>query len=78
MQVKVIFTPQQTEVLAEVGEPILNVADRAGIHIPTGCLAGSCHACAVEIDNDTFCACISGIPGGRSPVIIGLYEDDLW
>jgi aerobic-type carbon monoxide dehydrogenase small subunit (CoxS/CutS family) len=86
MSIKVIFTPDHVEVMAEAGEPILNVADRAGVHIPTGCLAGSCRACEVEIDGDPICACISGIPGDslgngqgkRTEVTIDLYEDALW
>jgi predicted molibdopterin-dependent oxidoreductase YjgC len=86
MSIKVTFTPDNIAVLAEAGEPILNVADRAGVHIPTGCLAGSCRACEVEIEGQLVCACISGIPGdalgsgegGRTAVEIGLYEDALW
>jgi ferredoxin len=78
MQIKVTFTPDNIEVLAAAGEPILNVAKRAGVHIPTGCLAGSCRACEVEIAEHTLCACISGIPGDRPAVTIGLYEDALW
>ncbi|MFM7326844.1 MAG: 2Fe-2S iron-sulfur cluster-binding protein, partial [Nodosilinea sp.] len=30
-----------------MGEPLLQVAARAGVTIPTGCLMGSCHACEV-------------------------------
>jgi NADH dehydrogenase/NADH:ubiquinone oxidoreductase subunit G len=86
MSIKVTFTPDNIEVMAEAGEPILNVADRAGVHIPTGCLAGSCRACEVEIEGNLICACISGIPGDslgdgpvkRTAVAIGLYEDALW
>lgn len=85
MAIKVTFTPDNVEVMAEAGEPILTVADRAGVQIPTGCLAGSCRACEVEIDGDLICACINGIPGdslqdgqSRRAVTIGLYEDALW
>lgn len=79
MSIKVTFTPDNIKVLAEAGESILNVAQRAGVHIPTGCLAGACRACEVEIEvNNPICACISSIPAGRSEITIGLYEDSLW
>jgi ferredoxin len=86
MSVKVTFTPDNVEVLAEAGEPILNVAERAGVYIPTGCLAGSCRACEVEIgvggaspqETRLVCACMMALPSDRSEIIIGLYEDSLW
>ena len=48
MTVQVTFLPDNVTVEAKPGEPILAVAERAGIFIPTGCLMGSCHACEVE------------------------------
>ncbi|MEM9451172.1 MAG: 2Fe-2S iron-sulfur cluster-binding protein, partial [Cyanobacteria bacterium P01_E01_bin.6] len=48
MSVQVHFLPDDITVEASAGEPILQVAARAGIDIPTGCLMGSCHACEVE------------------------------
>jgi len=64
---------------AEPGELLLDVAKRAGVSIPTGCLMGSCHACEVEIDGgDTICACISGVPSGKKQVTINLYVDPTW
>lgn len=51
--VSVQFLPDDITVTAEVGEPLLKVADRAGITIPTGCLMGSCHACEVELNKKT-------------------------
>jgi ferredoxin len=67
------------EISAEAGELLLDVAKRAGVSIPTGCLMGSCHACEVEIDGeDAICACISGIPSGKKQVTINLYVDPTW
>lgn len=64
---------------AEVGEPLLEVADRAGVKIPTGCLMGSCHACEVEIDGEeTICSCITGVPSGKEEITINLYVDPTW
>ncbi|MDJ0725388.1 MAG: 2Fe-2S iron-sulfur cluster binding domain-containing protein [Prochloraceae cyanobacterium] len=79
MSVKVKFLPDEIAVEAEAGEPILQVAERAGVLIPTGCLMGSCHACEVDLDDgSTICACISGIPSDRKEVTIDLYSDPIW
>ncbi|QQE64324.1 (2Fe-2S)-binding protein [Leptolyngbya sp. BL0902] len=78
--VTVQFLPDNVTVTAEVGEPLLKVADRAGITIPTGCLMGSCHACEVEVEGeaDPICACISAVPAGVDPLVINLYVDPTW
>jgi len=77
--VQVEFLPDGVTTEAEPGEPILAVAARAGITIPTGCLMGSCHACEVELaDGRSICACISSIPAGQPVVTINLYTDPLW
>ncbi len=77
--VKVEFLPDGITVEAEAGEPMLAVAARAGITIPTGCLMGTCHACEVELaDGTPICACISAIPAGQPVVKINLYTDPLW
>ncbi|MGK7926706.1 MAG: 2Fe-2S iron-sulfur cluster-binding protein [Spirulina sp.] len=79
MSVRVQFLPDNVTIEAEVGEPMLVVADRAGITIPTGCLMGSCHACEVELEDGTsICACISAIPAGEKELTINLYSDPLW
>lgn len=79
MSVSIRFLPDDVTIKAEVGEPILQVAQRAGIFIPTGCLMGSCHACEVEIEEgETICACISAVPAGRSALTINLYSDPNW
>jgi len=40
---------------------------------------GSCHACEVELENgQVICACISGIPSGKTQVTINLYVDPTW
>ncbi len=80
MSVAVQFLPAGVTVVAEVGEPLLAVADRAGVSIPTGCLMGSCHACEVELEGeiDPICACISAVPPGRDRIVINLYVDPTW
>ncbi|MEB3310878.1 MAG: 2Fe-2S iron-sulfur cluster binding domain-containing protein [Snowella sp.] len=79
MSVNVLFMPDEITTTAEPGDLILEVAERAGVFIPTGCLMGSCHACEVEIEADTpICACISAIPDGVDSVTITLYSDPVW
>jgi ferredoxin len=79
MTVTVHFLPDDIAIAAEIGEPMLAVAERAGIFIPTGCLMGSCHACEVELGDGTpVCACISSIPPSDQPLTILLYSDPVW
>jgi len=79
MNISVQFLPDNVTVEAEIGEPILQVAERAGVFIPTGCLMGTCHACEVELeDGETICSCISAIPAGRDQFTINLYTDPTW
>ena len=79
MTVSVRFLPDDVIVDAEVGELLLDVAQRAGIVIPTGCLMGSCHACEVEIeDGNTIRACITAVPPGRYELTINLFFDPTW
>lgn len=79
MSVRVRFLPDDVTVEARAGEPMLEVARRAGVTIPTGCLMGSCHACEVELnDSDLICACISGVPGGAPEVTVNLAADPTW
>ncbi|NMF83650.1 2Fe-2S iron-sulfur cluster-binding protein [Nodosilinea sp. P-1105] len=80
MSVSIQFLPDGVTVDAEVGEPLLQVAERAGVTIPTGCLMGSCHACEVEVSGqeDPICACITAVPPGQSQLTINLYVDPTW
>ena len=79
MSIKVRFLPDDVVTEAQPGEPLLEVAARAGVSIPTGCLMGSCHACEVELDDGrAICACISSVPSNKSEVTINLYDDPAW
>ena len=76
---KINFLPDDVTVEAQPGEAMLDVAERAGVSIPTGCLMGSCHACDVEVDGeDVICACISAVPAGQDKMTINLYIDPTW
>jgi ferredoxin len=79
MSISIRFLPDNVTISAEVGESMLQVAKRAGVFIPTGCMMGSCHACEVEIeDGAAICACITAVPAGREELIINLYADPVW
>ncbi|HIK29475.1 MAG: (2Fe-2S)-binding protein [Oscillatoriaceae bacterium SKW80] len=79
MSVKIRFLPDDVVVVAEVGEPLLEVASRAGVEIPTGCLMGSCHACEVEIDGGAIiCSCITAVPPGKTQMTVNLNFDPIW
>lgn len=78
MNVRIRFLPDDVTVDAEVGEPLLNAAERAGVFIPTGCLMGTCHACTVELDDgDTIRACIASVPL-ETELTIHLFSDPTW
>jgi ferredoxin len=73
MPVNVLFLPDRLTIAAEAGEPLLAVAERAGVSIPTGCRSGACGACEVEISGDslhTIRACIATIPTGQTTLSV--------
>jgi ferredoxin len=79
MSVSIRFLPDDVSITAEPGEPLLQVAARAGVFIPTGCLMGSCHACEVEFDDGrAVCSCITAVPPGQTQLTINLYSDPTW
>ncbi len=80
MSVTVHFLPAQVTITAEPGEPLLNVAERAGVEIPTGCLSGACFACEVEIEGSEHPvrACLASIPTESVPLVVRLYDDPVW
>lgn len=79
MNIRVRFLPDDVTIEAEVGEPLLDVAERAGVFIPTGCLMGTCHACTVELDDgDTIRACITFVPPQDEELTIHLFSDPTW
>ncbi|MFN4955318.1 MAG: 2Fe-2S iron-sulfur cluster-binding protein [Aphanizomenon sp.] len=73
------FLPDDVTVNAQVGESLLDVAERARVSISTGCLMGSCHACTVELDNGEIVrACITVVPPGKEKLTIHLFSDPTW
>lgn len=84
MTVNVRFLPDNVTVQATAGEPLLKVAARAGVHISTGCLMGSCHACEVEMtpkesdQEDTVLACLTAVPKGVDSIEVDVMVDPTW
>jgi ferredoxin len=78
MSVTVSFLPDRITVTAVAGEPLLDVAERAGIDIPTGCMMGSCYACEVEVDGEPVRACLASVPSGASTLTVRCYDDPIW
>ena len=78
-RVQIRFLPEDVTVEAAPGEPLLTVAERAGLSIPTGCLMGSCHACEVDIEGiGEVCSCISSVPADHPQLTINLFVDPTW
>ncbi|MDX2097968.1 MAG: 2Fe-2S iron-sulfur cluster-binding protein [Leptolyngbyaceae cyanobacterium bins.59] len=79
MSVQIRFLPDDVFVTAEPGEPLLTVAQRAGISIPTGCLMGSCYACEVDIEEiGEVRSCITSVPPGYEQLTVNLFSDPTW
>ncbi len=80
MTVQIHFLPDDITTTAEPGEALLAVAHRAGVHISTGCLMGSCYACEVEMSGSegSVRACLTAIPNTTKPIEINLLDDPTW
>lgn len=78
--VQIRFMPDDVTVAASVGESWLSVAARAGVQISTGCLAGSCRACEIEIagEEDPVLACLQSVPPGRKQIEVDILSDPTW
>jgi len=79
MTVQVHFLPDDVLIEAQPGEAVLDVAERAGLFIPTGCMMGSCHACEVELGDGTpICSCITAVPDDQETLTINLLDEMIW
>lgn len=85
MTVQIRFFPDDVTTSAKPGEALLDVAYRAGVHISTGCLMGSCYACEVEMTSlsksapaESVRACLTAIPETTEPIEVHLLDDPTW
>ena len=71
MSVTVLFLPDRITVTAQPGEPLLNVAERGGVSIPTSCLRGVCYVCrvAVEGQENPVRACLATVPSDELSIV---------
>ena len=78
--VNIRFLPDDVAVSAQTGEPLLTVAARAGVHISTGCLMGSCHACEVDMtgEDEPVLACLKAVPSTPAEIEVNLLDDPTW
>ncbi len=76
--VTIRFLPNDRVVNATAGDSLLEVAQRSGLQIPTGCMMGSCHACEVEMNGEPVCSCITAVPASEKEIIVDLYSDPVW
>ena len=61
------------------GKYWLSASREAGVHIPTGCLGGSCGACEIEVNGTVVRACISTVPAPASgQLTVELATDPHW
>ncbi|MEO1003395.1 MAG: 2Fe-2S iron-sulfur cluster binding domain-containing protein [Cyanobacteria bacterium J06638_7] len=72
-----IHWPEGHTTAVEAGCPWLQAARLAGVTIPTGCLAGSCGACEIEVNGRVVRACIAAVPP-RTPLQVELAVDPFW
>ena len=59
------------------GDDWLKAAFDASIEIPTGCLAGSCGACEIEVNGKVIRACIEVVPN-RDELKVDFFSDPYW
>jgi ferredoxin len=64
---------------AEIGEPWLEAARKAGYPIPTGCLGGRCGACEIDVNGEPVRACVSWVEGAEGTTLeVDLVSDPYW
>ena len=74
-----IHWPNGRRSICRKGEDWLQVAHQAGMHIPTGCLGGSCGACEIEVNGKVVRACISTVPAAKSGQLsVDFASDPFW
>lgn len=87
------FREEDVTVMAAPGEDLVEVAQRCGVTIPTGCWQGNCGVCEVEVYKYTgdaakdssagsspavVRACVTKLPPGYSRVEVAQMQDAIW
>lgn len=56
-----ISWPNNVVINANENDDWFEIAKRAGIEIPTGCLTGSCGACEIDVNGETIRPCTTNV-----------------
>ena len=74
-----ILWPDGQRSVSHKGEDWLVAARQAGVHVPTGCMGGSCGACEIEVNGKVIRACISTVPASKSTkLLVDFATDPYW
>jgi len=90
--VEVLILPEGTRGRCSAGDSLLDVVERLGVSLPTGCLEGTCGTCEVEIKKYKDAGdledasvpgivvrgCITKVPPGYGLITINSMFDPLW
>ncbi|EME31828.1 hypothetical protein Gasu2_45260 [Galdieria sulphuraria] len=85
-QVKITFLPEGVSVLAQPGEPLYNVAERAGVELLFSCCVGDCGSCEVQVlsrqqtkkHRKLFIRpCIAKVPANKSELVLHTVGSDV-
>ena len=69
--------PNKQSSFSCAGEDWIKAASEVNVHIPTGCLSGSCGACEIEVNGEVIRACIKSIPD-KSELNVQFFSDPYW
>jgi len=70
--------PNNISTEAKEGDDWFVNAKKANIHIPAGCLSGSCGACEIDVNGKTIRPCITSIELSNEKLNIELTSDPYW
>ena len=77
-KIKIIWQ-NNFETNASEGDDWFSIAEKVGLVIPTGCLAGSCGACEIDVNGETVRACISNIQSKKDySLSVSFTTDPFW
>ena len=61
------------------GDDWFQIARKAGVDIPTGCLTGSCGACEIDVNGKIVRPCVSNIKSKKEIYLrVNIASDPFW
>ena len=74
-----ISWPNNVVINANENDDWFEIAKRAGIEIPTGCLTGSCGACEIDVNGETIRPCTTNIRSNMNDFLnVEFTTDPFW